>query len=46
MEVETGLGLLVTPYTKYRYEYRGDEVESGTYFLPTSKVVFSLVYLL
>lgn len=45
MEVEAGLGLLVTPYTKYRCGHCGDKVKSGTYFLPTPKVAFNLVYL-
>ena len=45
MEVEAGLGLLVSPYTKYRCEHCGDKVKSGTYFLPTPKLAFNLVYL-
>ena len=45
MEVEAGLGLLVAPYTKYRCEHCGDKVKSGTYFLPTPKLAFNLVYL-
>lgn len=45
MEVEAGLGLLVSPYTKYRCERCGDKVKSGTFFLPTPKLAVNLVYL-
>lgn len=45
MEVEAGLGLLVTPYTKYRCEHCGDKVKTGTYYVPAPKVAFNLVYL-
>ena len=45
MGVEAGLGLLVTPYTKYRCEHCGDKVKSGTYNVPAPKVASNLVYL-
>lgn len=45
MEVEAGLGLLVTPYSKYRCEHCGDKVKSGTWFVPTPKLAVNLVYL-
>lgn len=45
IEVEAGLGLLITPYTKYRCEHCGDKVKSGTYYLPTPKLALNLVYL-
>lgn len=45
LEAEAGLGLLISPYTKYRCEHCGDQVGSGTYYLPIPKLALSLVYL-
>lgn len=45
LEAEAGLGLLISPYTKYRCETCGDKVKSGTYYLPAPKLALNLVYL-
>lgn len=45
IEVEAGLGLLISPYSKYQCERCGDKVSSGTYYLPMPKLAVNFVYL-
>ena len=45
LEIEGGLGLFITRYTKYRCGNCGEKLDTGTFYLPSPKAALNLVYL-